>query len=524
MGTAVGMLLNGDRGIRIWKDRAMKQAIVAVMAAAMCGSVSGAAFVGSWVNIDTKTDGIVRVDITESNHFYGVHTWVVCTPEPCDWGIKGAAAGKFLTVVYTFGMTTVTMTITQISDNSLRVHTVSETPVKTTTRDDYFQPKGSGRALPDLSITEMTVNRTVSVSGETTPVVTATIRNNGPGILTGGTIVARLDSCTRNGQPVDLLMADYFYYTGSLLPGQEVTQSLAAGPDLGMPVGHYVVRLRVDPDNTIAEFNEDNNLSAELWFDVVLREFLAGTVTFNHQPISDYAHAWPEQLYLMDNAMQFVEGYDFWYEPQSGHFMFSGLPVTGIGFWMRFRTTEGEVSLPGNFWVAQGVELSWLTDAEAGNFELQAKQIMHMTEPFDNRQVLETIRDIQHHCLPFSIQWDPVPGATEYRVLILRARDFDNPGGYGQIETVIDETLAGLQYSPFLPSAPTLEHYELFIKAYNASQEEIGTVQITRKDGATWQYLFKMCGRCSIADLNRDCQVTMPDLAIFAEHWMEDWR
>jgi hypothetical protein len=248
-------------------------------------------------------------------------------------------------------------------------------------------------------------------------------------------------------------------------------------------------------------------------------------VTFNHQPISNFAQGWPEQRFLMDAGVTyFIDDYDFWYMLESGHYMFGGLPETGILVSMRFGATEGEVSLPGNFWVFQTVDIPALTDAAAGNFELQAEQIMHMTEPFDNRQILTTIRDIPHHCLPLTIQWDPVPGATEYRVMIVRTRDFDHPDGYGQIETVLDETLSGLQLYPILPSTQTLEHYELFIRAYNASQEEIGTMEITRQDGASWQYLFKMCGRCSIADLNRDCQVTMPDLAILAEHWMEDWR
>jgi hypothetical protein len=502
------------------------RAVAIALAAMLAGRVAAAEYVGDWLNIDSKTTGIVRVEITASGHNYAVHVWSADSPEPRDWGTQIATAGKFLTVVYQNGLTKITLTIAQISEVSLRVHSVSQPPIgNPVIRDDYFYPAGNPKPRPDLSITEMTVNRTVSVSGETTPVVTATIRNNGPGILASGTVVLRIDSFTRNGLPQNFPLVHEVSYTGSLVPGQEVTKSLAMGADLGMPAGHYVVRLRVDPDNAIAEFDEDNNLSAALWFDVVDRTFLVGTVAFNHQPISNYAQGWPEQRFLMDSGVTyFIDDYDFWYEPLTGHYMFSGLPDTGILVSMRFRASEGEVSLPGNFWVLQTVDVPALTDAAAGNFELQAEQVIHMMEPFDNRQVLTTVRDIQHHCLPLTIAWDPVPGATSYRVMIVRTRDFDHPDGYGQIETVIDETLAGLQYSPFLPSAPTLEHYELFIKAYNASQEEIGTVQITRKDGATWQYLFKMCGRCSIADLNRDCQVTMPDLAIFAEHWMEDWR
>ena len=65
--------------------------------------------------------------------------------------------------------------------------------------------------------------------------VTATIRNNGPGILTSGTVVMRFDSFTRNGQPKTFPLVNEVSYTGSLVPGQEVTRSLAMGPDLGMP-------------------------------------------------------------------------------------------------------------------------------------------------------------------------------------------------------------------------------------------------------------------------------------------------
>lgn len=497
-----------------------------VLAAVLAAQSTGAEFVGDWVNIDPKTDGILRVEITAAGHNYAVHVWSADSPEPRDWETKVVPPGKFLTAVYEFGLTTVTLTIAQISEVSLRVHTVSQPPIgNPVIRDDYLYPVGGPKPKPDLSITEMTVNKTLSVSGETTPVVTVTVRNNGPGILTGGTIIARVDSCIRSGLPVTLPGTDEFSYSGSIAPGQEVTQMLAMGPDLGMPAGHYVIRLRVDPDNTIAEYNENNNLSEELWFEVVYRNFLAGTVVFNHQPISNYTQGWPEQRFLMDSGSSiFIDDYGFWYMPETGQYLFSGLPDMGILISMRFRATEGEISLPGNFWVFQTVDVPALSDAAAGNFELPAELVMHLREPFDNLQTMTTIYDIPHHCLPMTIQWDPVPGATSYRVMIVRTRDFDHPDGYGQIETILDETLSGLQLYPTLPMTQPLEHYELFVRAFNASQEEIATVLITRGGGVSWQYLFKMCGRCSIADLSRDCQVTMPDLAILAEHWLEDWR
>lgn len=44
-------------------------------------------FVGTWINADQETGGMIGFIITEQNSQYNFHGYGACTPTPCDWGI-----------------------------------------------------------------------------------------------------------------------------------------------------------------------------------------------------------------------------------------------------------------------------------------------------------------------------------------------------------------------------------------------------------------------------------------------------
>ena len=49
--------------------------------------ISPAAVVGTWVNCDHHTRGLVRLIIAPSGHGVTVHGFGACSPTPCDWGV-----------------------------------------------------------------------------------------------------------------------------------------------------------------------------------------------------------------------------------------------------------------------------------------------------------------------------------------------------------------------------------------------------------------------------------------------------
>jgi hypothetical protein len=75
--------------------------------------------VGTWVNVNPKTGGIVKVVITNDILGFRVHTYGACSPTPCDHGaIKASPFSKTvsstvasgLSAIYNFGFKTTLVT------------------------------------------------------------------------------------------------------------------------------------------------------------------------------------------------------------------------------------------------------------------------------------------------------------------------------------------------------------------------------------------------------------------------------
>ena len=99
-------------------------------------------FVGTWINSDPNTRGIVRLRITQGVHGLGVQVFGACVPTPCDWGLEGLTTygdnvsdpdHKFGTAAYSFDFKQTAMTFQLLDANTLLV-------------DDYSMfTDGSGR-------------------------------------------------------------------------------------------------------------------------------------------------------------------------------------------------------------------------------------------------------------------------------------------------------------------------------------------------------------------------------------------
>ena len=105
-------------------------------------AVTPAPIVGTWVNCDHQTRGLVRVVIGALGNQITVHAFGACSPNPCDWGqVNGiayadnvtAAPAVAFTAMYTFAFKQTTL-VGHLLNGALIVETY-----------DHFTDK-SGRA------------------------------------------------------------------------------------------------------------------------------------------------------------------------------------------------------------------------------------------------------------------------------------------------------------------------------------------------------------------------------------------
>lgn len=94
-----------------------------------------AEFMGTWINADSGTANIVRLQITAGVHGMGLRAFGACTPSACDWGIVGLttygnsvsdADHKYGTALYDHGFATRIVTLQLIDSSTLVAHVYSQ--------------------------------------------------------------------------------------------------------------------------------------------------------------------------------------------------------------------------------------------------------------------------------------------------------------------------------------------------------------------------------------------------------------
>jgi hypothetical protein len=108
-------------------------------------AVAVAPLVGTWVNVDHHTRGIVRLVIAASGSEITLHGFGACSPTPCDWGVisglvyadavTGTQAVAF-NGTYTFGFKQTTI-VGQLFNGALLVSTCDHFTDKSG-RSDYY--------------------------------------------------------------------------------------------------------------------------------------------------------------------------------------------------------------------------------------------------------------------------------------------------------------------------------------------------------------------------------------------------
>ena len=81
--------------------------------------VNRSSLVGTWVNVNSATGGIVKIVITNDIFGFRVHTYGACSPTPCDHGFAaaspfsksvGSTVATGLSATYNFGFKTTLIT------------------------------------------------------------------------------------------------------------------------------------------------------------------------------------------------------------------------------------------------------------------------------------------------------------------------------------------------------------------------------------------------------------------------------
>ncbi|MGA2652783.1 MAG: hypothetical protein ABSF28_19780 [Terracidiphilus sp.] len=94
-------------------------------------AVSPAPIVGTWVNCDHQTRGLIRVVIAAKGNEVTVHAFGACQPTPCDWGMVNGlifadnvtdTPAVAFTALYTFNFKQTTI-IGRLQNGALMVET-----------------------------------------------------------------------------------------------------------------------------------------------------------------------------------------------------------------------------------------------------------------------------------------------------------------------------------------------------------------------------------------------------------------
>lgn len=108
-------------------------------------AVSPAQLVGTWVNCDHTTRGLIRLMIAASGKEITVHGFGACSPTPCDWGLANglvyssnvtASPAIAFTATYNFGFKQ-TVIVGHLMNGALIVETFDHF-TDSSGRSDYY--------------------------------------------------------------------------------------------------------------------------------------------------------------------------------------------------------------------------------------------------------------------------------------------------------------------------------------------------------------------------------------------------
>jgi len=215
---------------------------------------------------------------------------------------------------------------------------------------------------------------------------------------------------------------------------------------------------------------------------------ITGYLQHNGIPMPQLTYAMPLIWFRNEVTGQVYEDAIASYSNIDGSYEIKNLTGT-IGISISFHVNGSFSTFPGNYRKWTTMNIDSMTDF---NLNIEIEKIIHLIKPFDNNNVVVYHPPYSEHDSPVIFQWEPVTGATTYKINIKKTRDAEHPEGYGYISTVISQTLQSTEYSLNLETSEQYEHYEFSVTASN-SLGVIGFLMTTFNGGGHgWDYRFKI--------------------------------
>ena len=192
---------------------------------------------------------------------------------------------------------------------------------------------------------------------------------------------------------------------------------------------------------------------------------LTGTLYYRDAPMSTLTEASPQFWFYNGNTYEYPI-LTTHYDPTNSTYEILDCPET-TNFLI-------DVSFPGEYGSNTDLPKSYNRQIRLDTTTLDSQDIqlyynIHLLTPYDNSNVNMYYPPSPYptHNSPVQFSWEAVTGADSYQIKIQRTRDPDNPeGGYGDIETIINENTTSLTYTADIPSSASFEHYEFSLSAY----------------------------------------------------------
>ncbi len=437
-------------------------------------AVSREDFVGAWMNDDSETGGITRILVkTSGASDLEVNAFGKCHPMDCDWGFASAAfSGDPFVVVYTSGPSDTTLTISLLTPTTMHIEAFYDypdgDPRADKTEDYYFHLM----KYPDFVIRRVLQPIGVLEYG-TYSWIEYFIQNLGAPYTLATPLRTQLVNKERNGVP--LTPSGYMApsYTLPIETGQEISQTFAVGHDGGWTDADYTFNIMADYEGTISEEMETNNLSRRVTITVMDDYQLTGICEFNNMPMPWRTSVLPWAQ--LQDSEGLIPGAEFRYYSVTGRYAVNNVPSSGrVYINANYRIDETHSHYPGNYEYASSVDLSTMTPEETENHDLDFQYIIHMTDPWDNTEILPHSDPMPEHQPGILFRWDSVQGAVEYLFAVGRYRSSSHPSGPGYIDRPVEIYASETEQVVSLPVSDPDEHYAALITAKNTSGQTIG--------------------------------------------------
>jgi len=182
-------------------------------------------FVGFWINKDSETGGITKVNIRITEGKFFVHAWGKCQPTDCDWGEESTdvsdADDGILNVTYVFSFATETLQISKTDNKTLRVHCFTHFTDDSGRQDyaatEYFVKYNATPPSPPQNLSASVSNSSITLTWSSSTQSTYPIAGYAiyRGTTSGGestTPIATVDANTTSYTDKNVELATTYYY------------------------------------------------------------------------------------------------------------------------------------------------------------------------------------------------------------------------------------------------------------------------------------------------------------------------